>query len=222
MCWCFWNCLYHLLKSSVKPGLLLLEGVLRKGNSSISWKDKRGWEPLLNDSINNRSCEHREAGSGKRDSDICDGQVEVWELLFWSHLGVSCLFFMKDLFLLGHILELSDALEPCQATPKWVTGVQGLGAGCYFQTPCGVCGLTLLSGFMMWSHEPATEVQSAPFLRGFMWDLGFSGMHTSCVFRLKALCWCHQPEFYLWPLLALKHQEKMERVAVPCITDQER
>lgn len=40
---------------------------------------------------------------------------------------------------------------------------------------------------MMWSREPAAEVQSAPFLRGFMWDLGFSGMHTSCVFRLKAL-----------------------------------
>lgn len=80
-------------------------------------------EPLLNDSINNRS-EHREAGSGKRDSDICDGQVEAWELLFWSHLGMSCLFFMKGLFLLGHILELSDALEPCQANPKWVTGVQ--------------------------------------------------------------------------------------------------
>lgn len=64
-------------------------------------------EPLLSDSISNRNCEHRGAGSGKRDSDTCDGQVEAWELFFWSHLGVSCLFFMKNIFLLGHILELS-------------------------------------------------------------------------------------------------------------------
>lgn len=35
---------HHLLKSCVKPGLLL--GVLRKGNSLISWKDKGGWENL--------------------------------------------------------------------------------------------------------------------------------------------------------------------------------
>lgn len=33
--------LHHLLKSCVKPGLLL-ERVLKKGNSLISWKDKRG------------------------------------------------------------------------------------------------------------------------------------------------------------------------------------
>lgn len=70
-------------------------------------------EPLLNDGLNNRNCEHREAGNGKRDSDTCDGQVEAWELLLWNHLGVSCLLFMKNIFLLGHILELSYALEPC-------------------------------------------------------------------------------------------------------------
>lgn len=151
--------------------------------------------------------------------------MEAWELLLWNHLGGSC-FFMRNIFLLGHILELSYKLEPQLGAvrqpqwPDWGTVRCSLFPG----------GLRHLVGCVVWPCPVALLCGPMNHLRkgkvthfwGVLWDLGFSGMHTSCVFRLKALFWCHHPELYLWHLLALKHQEKMERVAVPCVTDQER
>lgn len=220
--------LHHLLKSCVKPGLLL-ERVLKKGNSLISWKDKRGWENLCLVTASATEVVNTEVLA------VVKGTVTLvmekwkpgncfsgvtWEWAVCSSWRISSCW--------GIYWSFLKHWSPVRQPPHPEMGDWGteLGAACFLVASdfVGLYGLTLPSGFMMLSHEPSEEVQSAPFLRGFMWVLGFSGMRTSCVFRLKALCWCRQPELYLWHLLALKHQEKMERamLAVPCISGQER
>lgn len=63
----------------------------------------------------------------------CDVQVEAWELLFWSHLGVSCLFFMKISSWWGTYWSFLKHWSPVRQPQQPEMGDWGteLGAACF-------------------------------------------------------------------------------------------